>query len=269
MTRLLVIAILGLVIPLVLSQGAEDENDLCKDVNCKKPRGSWCQVIEVDGSPKATCVCPKNCAGEDVNPVCSVFGKQYDNECQLHRYACKKKKNIPMAFKKPCIASQGVCTPDEFAQFPYRLLEWFMHLKEKDEFGRIDPNRRITLVDNDLRHQIAMWKFNALDRNNNGELDKAELLKIRYSLMPLEHCAHPFFTRCANRERKEVDGRKPDKKSITVAEWTDCLAIETDPATAMGVESPPAELQEEELVVEEDVEEDLEEEEEEDAPEAA
>lgn len=77
--------------------------DLCKDVKCKKPRGAWCQVVEVDGSPKATCVCPKTCPGDQGSPVCSVFGKQYDSACELHKYACKKRKTIPMAFDKPCI----------------------------------------------------------------------------------------------------------------------------------------------------------------------
>ncbi|XP_786595.1 SPARC [Strongylocentrotus purpuratus] len=258
MTRLLWIAVLGLVLPLVLSQSVEQEDDLCKDVKCKKPRGSWCQVVEVDGSPKATCVCPKTCPGDQGSPVCSVFGKQYDSACELHKYACKRRKTIPMAFDKPCIASQKACTTDEFLQFPSRLLEWFMHLKEKNEFGRIDPNRRITLVDNALRMQVAMWKFDSLDRNNDRELDKAELLKFRYSLMPLEHCAAPFFTRCA----KRIQGT--DTKKISVAEWSGCLNVNIGPAPES--EAEPAQNQEEPVVEEE--EEDVEEEEEDDAPEA-
>lgn len=63
---------------------------------------------------------------------------------------------LSLVFFFPCTASQKACTTDEFLQFPSRLLEWFMHLKEKNEFGRIDPNRRITLIDNVLRMQVAM-----------------------------------------------------------------------------------------------------------------
>lgn len=40
-------------------------------------------------------------------------------------------------------ASQKKCKDDEFQQFPVRLLDWFLHLHEIDQFGRLDPNTNI------------------------------------------------------------------------------------------------------------------------------
>ena len=77
--------------------------NLCRKVKCKKPRGSWCQVVDVEGVPTPKCVCPENCDGEPEKPVCSVYGKQYDNKCSFHKYSCKKRKAIPLAFEKACI----------------------------------------------------------------------------------------------------------------------------------------------------------------------
>lgn len=251
MTRLLWVAVVGLILPVVLSQ-ATDEDDLCADFKCKKPRGSMCQVTEIDGVLKPSCVCPTSCVGEQDSPVCSVFGKQYANLCEFHKFSCKKRKSIPLAFEKPCIASQKACTKEEFSQFPYRLLEWFMHLKENDEFGRIDPNRRISYIDIAQREQVATWKFDALDTNEDDSLDKAELLRFRYALMPLEHCSSPFFVRCA-----KLHG---EAKKISIQEWMECLKVydvvgeeETPQEQTEGnPEEPVAEEEEEE---EEDVEE--------------
>ncbi len=52
---------------------------------------------------KPKCKCPADCAGERHDPVCSVYGKEYNNLCELHLYACNKGRNIEMAFKGGCV----------------------------------------------------------------------------------------------------------------------------------------------------------------------
>ncbi|XP_072164660.1 SPARC-like [Diadema setosum] len=249
MTNMFWFALIGLFLPMVLSQDALTEQyaELCESMNCKKPRGSWCQVVMKEGVPTAECRCPVSCAGYPEKPVCSVFGKQYDNICEFHRFQCKKKKVIRLAFEKPCVASQQPCTKQEYSQFPYRLLEWFMHLKSEEEMGRIDPNQHIIDLGPEVRENVAMWKFDQMDENNDDQLDKRELLRFRYALMPLEHCAAPFFSRCA----------KGDKiaKKISAQEWVDCLKVydelppeeaEENAQTEAEAQQPVDEVEEEE-----------------------
>lgn len=59
------------------------------------------------------------------------------------------------------------------------------------------------------------WKFNQLDDDGDGKLDKKDLLNFRYSLMPLEHCASDFFKTCANKKAKK----------ITLEGWLQCLKV--------------------------------------------
>ena len=40
-------------------------------------------------------------------------------------------------------------------QFPHRVLEWFLHLKEIDEFGRLDPTNNIRKISDEEREQIS------------------------------------------------------------------------------------------------------------------
>ena len=40
-------------------------------------------------------------------------------------------------------------------QFPHRVLEWFLHLKEIDEFGQLDPTNSIRKISDEERERIA------------------------------------------------------------------------------------------------------------------
>lgn len=186
---------------------------LCAKKRCKSPKGAFCEVVDKKGSRVAQCVCPTDCEYEPESPVCSVYGREYDNVCLLHKEACAKKKNIRVAYKGRCIASQRKCEKEERKQFPFRLMDWFVHLKQNDNFGSVDPDKTLTTISEAERREVADWKFGTMDKNNNAELTKRELKRFRYALMPMEHCASDFFKFC--------DGNKDGK--IQATEWTHCL----------------------------------------------
>lgn len=207
-------AVFLVLLPVVLAIEWPPSAEICRDVVCNKPRGSWCTSQMKKGKEKAVCACPEDCP-DVFQPVCSVYGRQFDNLCKLHLYTCKKGKNIPMAYEGECIASQKKCKRDEYEQFPVRLLDWFMHLHQIDEFGRLDPNTNIKQVTSEERVMYATWKFNLLDEKKDGYLDKRDLLNFRYALMPLEHCANDFFKSCANKKSKK----------ISLEGWIQCLKV--------------------------------------------
>lgn len=57
--------------------------DPCQRVFCTK--GRMC-VVNEDRS--TTCVCPESCP-EEYNPVCSVYRTEFNNKCELHKFACR------------------------------------------------------------------------------------------------------------------------------------------------------------------------------------
>ncbi|XP_022105731.1 SPARC-like [Acanthaster planci] len=188
--------------------------DPCLHHTCEKPRYAICISEEVDGKLKPICDCPESCPDGPVRPVCSVYGKQYDSLCQLRLYACKRRRSYPLAYKKPCIASQEPCGKEELKEFPHRLLEWFLHLREIDELQQLDPNSNIRKLDNTGREKVAKWKFDELDRKHDGLLDRRDLREFRYALMPLEHCADDFFQECYAGAR-----------TIDLERWNECLKV--------------------------------------------
>ena len=57
--------------------------DLCANVRCSY--GARCE----DGH----CVCPQHCP-EDFSLVCASNGQEYDNECEMKRYACAQSLDL-------------------------------------------------------------------------------------------------------------------------------------------------------------------------------
>lgn len=53
------------------------------------------------------------------------------------------------------LASQLKCQPQELKQFPFRLLDWFIHLKDADEFSVMDPKKTITTIALEERKEVA------------------------------------------------------------------------------------------------------------------
>nr|XP_021328860.1 follistatin-related protein 1-like isoform X2 [Danio rerio] len=112
--------------------GRVDPESLCQLLKCHSPIGSWCQVVKEEGVLTPKCVCPSTCPRQRA-PVCSVLGKTYSNECLLHKEACRKKRRIGKAHNGACLVSETGCSEEEFGQFPYRLLDWFLLLSRMGE----------------------------------------------------------------------------------------------------------------------------------------
>ncbi|KTG03392.1 hypothetical protein cypCar_00017599 [Cyprinus carpio] len=186
--------------------GRVDPESLCQLLKCHSPVGSWCQVVKEGGVLAPKCVCPKICPWQGA-PVCSVLGKTYSNECLLHKEACRKKRRIGKAHSGACIVmlsknilslvvslsvSKAECSEEEFGQFPYRLLDWFLLLSRMGErYTPAAPSQ--SCLTHTQRTQLAERRFVLLDRNRDGKLSRRDLRKLHYKRMPLEHCAQRFF----------------------------------------------------------------------------
>ncbi|KAI8482050.1 hypothetical protein Bbelb_402260 [Branchiostoma belcheri] len=202
--------------PKIPDSNAAETRDVCENFKCRKPPGAMCTVDYSKGNPRPKCICPTNCPRE-MEPVCSVYGRTYDNMCRLHVEACRKKRRIEVAYQGECIAKQEPCTEYEKSQFPIRLMEWFFHLKEIDEFGQLSNiTSGATLVMTDReRAKLAKWKYDQLDRKGDGKLGRRDLKDFRYALMPMEHCAEAFFRKCDTNKDKGVNRE----------EWYTCLGV--------------------------------------------
>ncbi|KAM9726322.1 SPARC-like protein 1 [Menidia menidia] len=171
--------------------GRVEPETLCELLKCHSPVGSWCQVVEEKGIPVPKCICPQSCPRQRA-PVCSVVGKTYGNECLLHKEACRKRRCISLAHSGPCLVPKSECTEEEFGQFPYRLMDWFLLLSRmgKSYTPAALPQ---TCLSHTQRTQLAKQRFTLLDKNKDGKLSRRDLRKLHYKRMPLEHCATSFF----------------------------------------------------------------------------
>ncbi|XP_047009730.1 SPARC [Ictalurus punctatus] len=189
--------------------GRVDAASLCELMKCYSPVGSQCQVVNNGNIPGPKCICPTTCPQQG-DPVCSVLGKTYINDCLLHKEACRKKRRIGKAHNGPCL-EVGVCSEQEFCQFPYRLLDWFLLISRMGK--RFTSAYTPSCITHTARVQLAQSWFLLLDRNKNGKLSMKDLKKLHYKKIPLEHCAKKFFKSCdSNRNNK-----------VTVSEWISCL----------------------------------------------
>ncbi|XP_069467190.1 SPARC-like [Ambystoma mexicanum] len=193
--------------------GRVDPVELCELIKCRKPAGAWCQVVEENCVKIPKCLCPQTCSRADDAPVCSVTGKSYASQCLLHKEACRKRRRIGLAHQGRCTVLETVCSAEEFDQFPYRLMDWFLHLRQISTnvtFSHIGA--QICMCRED-RRELAKGRFLTADRNKNGKLGQRELKKLQYKHLPMEHCAKPFFQTCDTDRNKKV----------TLEEWLYCL----------------------------------------------
>ncbi|KAM6956114.1 SPARC-like protein 1 [Aplochiton taeniatus] len=191
--------------------GRVDPAELCELLHCHSPVGSWCQVIQEGGLLVPKCVCPHTCPRQRA-PVCSVLGKTYTNQCLLHKEACRRRRRTALAHTGPCVVPKANCTMEEFGQFPYRLLDWFLLLSRMGQsYTPTAPTQ--SCLTHAQRTQLAQRRFVQLDRNQDGRLSRRDLRKLRYTRMPLEHCATAFFQSC-DRDRN---------RKVSLREWTSCL----------------------------------------------
>ncbi|MED6287022.1 hypothetical protein CHARACLAT_012210, partial [Characodon lateralis] len=129
------------------------------------------------------------------------------------RYLRKGEFSYPSVFvHSHALVPKSKCTEEELGQFPYRLLDWFLLLRQMGE-SYTPAALPQTCLSHAQRTQLAKERFTLLDKNKDGKLSWRDLKKLYYKKMPLEHCATPFFLSCDRNKNKKV----------TVKEWTACL----------------------------------------------
>ncbi|XP_066514517.1 SPARC-like protein 1 [Hoplias malabaricus] len=195
--------------------GRVDPVVLCTLLKCWIPVGSWCVVVRDGDDLVPKCVCPTTCPRQEA-PVCSVVGKTYSNECLLHKEACRLKRRIGKSHSGRCLVSAAVCSEQELAQFPFRLLNWFLLLSRIGEKYTTAPTQQC--LTHTQRVTLAQRKFLSLDHNRDGKLSWTDLRKLHYESMPLEHCTTTFFKSCDQNKNKKV----------SLGEWTSCLVMRSE-----------------------------------------
>ncbi|MBN3319258.1 SPRC protein, partial [Atractosteus spatula] len=125
------------------------------------------------------------------------------------------------------LAKQAPCSKEELAEFPFRLLNWFLHLREIDEFEKVNDSSTHALMTKRERKGLAKWRFDLLDVGKDGVLSQRDLLEFRYHLMPLEHCASEFFnTVCCFCGQRSCDA--DGDQSVSLQEWIHCLVEKSE-----------------------------------------
>ncbi|KAL5018791.1 hypothetical protein ScPMuIL_004513 [Solemya velum] len=222
----------------VIELGAEEsEVEISEKVEGVSPcatkecdRGELC--TEVNG--KARCGCLEVCH-EELDPkysVCSTKNVTYGSECHLDRDHCLCRKGKPGCSnanaRKIHLDYFGVCKeltpcPDkEMEQFPIRMRDWLFAVMRElanrhmlDEYlDMLEDARR-----DDMHADAVLWKFCDLDNHpRDRHVTRRELLFIISAIKPMEHCLVPFLDECD----------KDDDHKITLAEWGQCLGLESD-----------------------------------------
>ncbi|KAJ7375385.1 hypothetical protein OS493_002145 [Desmophyllum pertusum] len=197
--------------------------DPCQNVFCTK--GRMC-VVNKDRS--TTCVCPQSCPDE-YNPVCSVYLRQFNNKCELHKFACRI--GIMMAIERTgkCDfrgSDLEPCPVSRLLQFHDRYLEYLMAARERE----LDPNftleskRLDSLTESEERKQIIEWEFSSQDSNQDGILDEHE---IEAMIDRDEDCMVGFMKSCDYDHHPGISRR----------EWNTCFPPMVAEATEESMES--------------------------------
>lgn len=170
-------------------QSSATQRDPCYNVFCTK--GRMC-VINSDFS--TTCVCPEACP-DDYNPVCSVYLRQFNSTCKLHKFACRVEIMMGIERKGECDLKdyeREPCPVPNLLQFHDRYLAYLSLAKDRDLSG--DPEARgISRLTYEERRAIIEWEFHSRDKDSNGILDQDE---IEAMLIPDEDCMIGFIKSC-------------------------------------------------------------------------
>lgn len=194
-----------------MNRTAEYRKNPCAFERCSD--GAMCVVKDLEKSI-TECVCPKTCPkGNDKTKVCSAMGVQFESKCHLHMHACRKGRNIEVAYDGSCVSNSQSCSQEMLEEFPSRFLDWALMVKEEEVNG--EANMKMNLVDLPVQHQVhvAKWLFEKHDSNKNFYLDVDETLQLKMYLLPVELCVERFLSDCDS----SLDGR------IEVDEWKRCL----------------------------------------------
>jgi len=174
-------------------------------------RGAMCRVTNLE-KYETECFCPTYCEPGN-EPVCSVYGKEYESKCHLHMEACKQDRNIGIAYEGACITSKKQCTSSSLNQFPARFLEWMMHVRDEEIYGAANLKKNVVELPSATQIHVAQWMFERMDVDSSKTLAYQELTGLLMYLMSVETCIGEFLQSC------DID----HNEDITIREWKICL----------------------------------------------
>lgn len=185
------------------TQTTTTQKDPCYNVFCTK--GRMC-VVNKDRS--TTCVCPEVCP-DDYKPVCSVYLREFNNTCKLHKFACRI--GIMMGIEKTgkCDLKDTElvpCSVSRLLQFHDRYLAYLIAAREQEMY----PDFQVETWAYEDREEIIAWEFNNRDTNGDGILDEDEIGRM---IIPEEDCMMGFLKSC------DYD----HKPGISKKEWSTCF----------------------------------------------
>lgn len=186
------------------------DDDPCKGVVC--PRGQMCVPYMDSGKSYTTCECPQDCP-EESEPVCSFYHREFNNRCEMHKYACAHDLTMKVMNQGNCPTDNlHVCSDQFLLQFPTRYLEWIMIAREHsiDPTTSLDFNARADGLTEDERKEILSWEFEYIDRDKNNVLDTAEIQDVFNDVLGYEPCLYGFLKSCDLNEKEGIEKREWD-----------------------------------------------------------
>ncbi|XP_032233454.1 testican-2 [Nematostella vectensis] len=190
--------------------GACSQTGGCSDVGCAK--GKMC--IEEAGNV-TSCVCPQVCLDERIT-VCSVYVLEFNNLCELHKFACRYEIPIGVASMGPCdvqalrqSSGQNVseCARDNLLQFGERYLEWILISRRRlvNRYYQVKESEKGHNLPPDMRKELAQWEFDRVDFNRDGVLSGREINSIIGPLLFHERCIYGFVMSCDVNKNSVID----------------------------------------------------------------
>lgn len=190
---------------------AETE-DPCLRKFCR--HGKIC-LINKDNS--TVCECPTGCPSEEHEPVCSVYGMEFQSRCELHKFACNYGIVMGVENQGKCVQGPKAvasCPIDQLVQFHDRYMEFIFVAREREanpDFKMGD--KRIDSLTDVEKTDIILWEFKSRDLNKNNIIEPREIEMIMDPLLEVEHCVYGFLKSCDYNEDGNIEKR----------EWESCF----------------------------------------------
>lgn len=182
--------------------------DPCLQVMCD--RGRMC--VSTNGI-STTCVCPESC-NKEYDPVCSAYNRQFNNTCEMHRFACRFGFFTSVKNKGDCSRKeQGDkehCPIDQLLEFHERYLLWLLISYNEEHNIKNSADMTPDDMDSDERKRLIEFEFVSRDKNSDGVLDFNE---VKEMVDEREPCMVAFLHSC---DFDGVDG-------ISHNEWNTCF----------------------------------------------
>lgn len=218
MARLgLVVLVAVSVLTLKTVKGQDRAVNSCKEIICEG--GKACVT---DGQEAPQCICPQDCSDAFV-PVCTSYWIEFNNTCQMHKFACSHDVNIDIHHFGKCDENAAAGSDvkatkceglDHLLQFPERYVEWMYVARERANNPQFQLDDRIDSMNRNRQLELVKWEFNRRDLTIDGKLDEQEKALLMEELV-YEDCSYGFLRSC---DLNKKDG-------IDLEEWLKCLKL--------------------------------------------